>query len=158
MGDWFRGSKNCQLYWLTALAKARGKHNDYVLHWLARRLQLNPHSLFNGRGVAELGFLCYYAQIINMLDSVCSVIEGYCLCYSPTTLGAANTAAPIITHSADILENTIKWNAADGRRKLKSKWAHLPSHPSSMLDVYAHVHPNYSVHPLQHWRGGTGEK
>ena len=64
-----------------------------------------------------------------MLDSVWSVIEGYCLRYSPKISGAANTAAPIIIHPAGILENTIKWNAAEGRRKLKSKWSNLPSHP-----------------------------
>ena len=65
----------------------------------------------------------------DMLDNACSVMKVYCLCYSLTNFGAAMTVALIIIHHADTLENTTKRNAADGRRKLKSKWSNLPSDP-----------------------------
>ena len=44
----------------------------------------------------------------DMLDSVSSATEVYCLCYFLTSWGAAITVALIIIHHADILENTIK--------------------------------------------------
>ena len=57
----------------------------------------------------------------DMLDNVYNDMKVYCLCYSLTNFGAAMTVALITIHHADTLENTTKRNAADGRRKLKSK-------------------------------------